>query len=98
MLRRVTDDSAMRPDKIRARLEIIDGMLRSITEHDVIDKIVWDARDGEEARDRLIAPPFSFSPVQAAHILDVPLRRRTQEGREQLRREANELRQQLREQ
>ena len=81
--------------QIRFRLEILDGLLRALSERAAVDETVWNAKHGDEARARLTSPPLSFSDVQALHILDAPLRRRTEADRARLQQEVNELRNQL---
>jgi DNA gyrase/topoisomerase IV subunit A len=94
---RVIDDHEIEQTRLRARLEIVDGLVRALIEHEAIDELMWSAQDSADAHAQLTAPPHSYSDIQAHHVLDLPLRRRTRADRERLHREAEGLRLQLRE-
>ncbi|MGI9602168.1 MAG: DNA gyrase subunit A [Acidimicrobiales bacterium] len=79
--------SEYRLAKAEARLHIVDGLLRAL---DLIDEIITLIRGSDDrsvARDGLMAEPFSFSEVQANHILDMTLGRLTRLGRSDLEEE-----------
>ena len=87
----ITRRSEHRLQKAQDRAHILEGLLRAI---DMIDAIIGVIRASENrpaARDRLQAEPFSFSEVQATHILDMPLGRLTQLGHSDLRTELDDL-------
>ncbi|MYB03934.1 MAG: DNA topoisomerase 4 subunit A, partial [Acidimicrobiaceae bacterium] len=88
----VTRRSEFRLAAARARLHIVEGLLRAL---DVIDEIIALIRASEDtasARAGLMAEPFDFSEAQANHILDMALSRLTRLGRSQLEAEAAEKR------
>jgi len=58
------------------RLHILDGLLIALDAIDEVVAIIRSSQDVAEARRRLIER-FDLSPVQAEHILDMPLRRLT---------------------
>jgi DNA gyrase subunit A len=84
--------SQYRLDKARNRAHIVEGLLRAI---DMLDQVIATIRgsaDRPEARTALMAEPFSFTEVQATHILDMTLGRLTRLGRSELEAEMEELR------
>ncbi|MFQ5557506.1 MAG: DNA gyrase subunit A, partial [Acidimicrobiales bacterium] len=88
----ITRRSQYRLGEARARLHIIEGLIRAL---DLIDQIIATIRasaDRATARAALMADPFEFSEVQANHILDMQLVRLTRLGHEQLQTEAEEKR------
>jgi DNA gyrase subunit A len=84
--------SEFRLKKAKDRLHIVEGLLKAIDMIDEIIAAIRSSQDKAEARAKLIAEPFTFSEIQAEHILDMPLSRLTRLGREQLEEEAGELR------
>jgi DNA gyrase subunit A len=83
--------SQYRLDKARNRAHIVEGLLRAI---DMLDQVIATIRgsaDRPEARTSLMAEPFSFTEVQATHILDMTLGRLTRLGRSELEAEMQEL-------
>ncbi len=83
--------SQFRLDKARNRAHIVEGLLRAI---DMLDQVIATIRgsaDRPEARTSLMAEPFSFTEVQATHILDMTLGRLTRLGRSELEAEMQEL-------
>jgi DNA gyrase subunit A len=83
--------SQYRLDKARNRAHIVEGLLRAI---DMLDQVIATIRgsaDRPEARTSLMAEPFSFTEVQATHILDMTLGRLTRLGRSELEAEMLEL-------
>ena len=84
--------SAYRLEKARNRAHIVEGLLRAI---DMLDQVIATIRgsaDRPEARTALMAEPFSFTEIQATHILDMTLGRLTRLGRSELEAEMEELR------
>ncbi len=80
-----------RLDKARDRLHILEGLLIALDAIDEVVAIVRSSQDAAEARERLIER-FSLTAVQAAHILDMALRRLTALAKLELETEATELR------
>jgi DNA gyrase subunit A len=83
--------SQFRLDKARNRAHIVEGLLRAI---DMLDQVIATIRgsaDRPEARTSLMAEPFSFTEVQATHILDMTLGRLTRLGRSELEAEMQDL-------
>ncbi len=88
----VTRRSEFRLAAARARLHIVEGLLRAL---DAIDEIIATIRASENtaaARASLMAEPYEFSEEQANHILEMALSRLTRLGRTQLETEAAEKR------
>jgi DNA gyrase subunit A len=83
-------------DAVRQRLEIVDGLLRALDERREVDAEIERSSDRNDARHRLTGDGLGFSPIQAEHILDMTLGRRTQLGQEELLREQRKLREDLR--
>ena len=91
----VTRRSEFRLAKCRARLHILEGLIRAL---DLIDAIIAAIRSSEDrasAQAALEAPPFGFSEKQASYILDMTLARLTRMGRVALEAEAAENRAQI---
>src|SRR5580704_5767689 len=83
--------SAYRLEKARNRAHIVEVLLKAI---DMLDQVIATIRasaDRPEARTSLMAEPFSFTEVQATHILDMTLGRLTRLGRSELEEEMAEL-------
>jgi DNA gyrase subunit A len=87
----VTRRTRFRLDKAEARLHIVDGLVRAVDIIDAIIKKIRASKDRTAARAALMAKPFSFSEIQANHILDLALGRLTQLGRDELLTEQREL-------
>ena len=88
----VTRRSEFRLRKARDRAHIVEGLLKAL---DMLDQVIAAIRasaDRGAARAALMAEPFSFSEVQANHILDMPLGRLTRLGRSELEEEMAQLR------
>ena len=77
--------------KAQDRLHILEGLLVALDAIDEVVAIIRSSQDAGEARDRLIER-FSLSDIQAAHILDMPLRRLTALAKIELEEEASGLR------
>ena len=84
--------SAYRLEKARNRAHIVEGLLRAIDMLDAVIATIRASADRPEARTALMAEPFSFTEVQATHILDMTLGRLTRLGRSELEAEMEELR------
>ncbi len=77
--------------KAQDRLHILEGLLIALDAIDEVVAIIRGSQDAAEARARLIER-FLLTEVQAAHILDMPLRRLTALAKLELEQEADELR------
>ena len=77
--------------KAQDRLHILEGLLIALDAIDEVVRIVRSSQDAAEARERLIER-FALSDIQAAHILDMPLRRLTALAKLELEEEAAGLR------
>jgi len=84
--------SEYRLGKARDRAHIVEGLLRAIDMLDAVIATIRASDDRPAAAQALIAEPFSFSEVQANHILDMTLGRLTRLGRTQLEEEMAKLR------
>jgi DNA gyrase subunit A len=84
--------SEYRLEKARNRAHIVEGLLRAIDMLDAVIATIRASADRPEARTSLMAEPFSFTEVQATHILDMTLGRLTRLGRSELEAEMEELR------
>jgi len=87
----VTRRSEFRLAKAQARAHIVEGLIRAIDLIDEIVALIRQSANRPEAREGLQAAPFSFSEVQAAHILDMPLGRLTRLGHSDLQTELDAL-------
>lgn len=83
--------SRFRLKKARDRAHIVEGLLRAIDMLDAVVALIRGSADRSEARQGLMADPFSFSEIQANHILDLTLGRLTRLGRSELETEMAEL-------
>ena len=84
--------SEFRLEKARNRAHIVEGLLRAI---DMLDAVIADhpgIGGPPGGPDALMAEPFSFTEVQATHILDMTLGRLTRLGRTELEEEMAQLR------
>ena len=88
----VTRRSEFRLAAARARLHIVEGLLKALGAIDEIIALIRASEDTAAARGGLMAEPFEFSEAQANHILDMALSRLTRLGRGQLETEAAEKR------
>ena len=79
--------SQFRLDKARNRAHIVEGLLRAIDMLDAVIATIRASDDRPAARAALMAEPFSFTEVQATHILDMTLGRLTRLGRSELEEE-----------
>jgi len=74
------------------RAHIVEGLLKAIDMLDAVIATIRGSDDRPAAREALMVEPFSFSDVQAAHILDMTLGRLTRLGRSELEEEMVKLR------
>ena len=88
----VTRRSEFRLAAARARLHIVEGLLRALGAIDEIISLIRASENTGAARTGLMGEPFDFSEAQANHILDMALSRLTRLGRSQLEAEAGEKR------
>ncbi len=87
----VSRRSQYRLRRAQERAHIVEGLLRAL---DMIDEIIALIRGSEDvaiARAALMEAPFSFSEIQANHILDMQLRRLAQLEHQKLKDEFEEL-------
>jgi DNA gyrase subunit A len=87
----ITRRSEYRLKKARDRAHIVEGLLRALDMIDAVIALIRGSADTDAARQGLMAEPFSFSEIQANHILDMPLRRLAQLEHQKLRDEMEEL-------
>jgi DNA gyrase subunit A len=83
----ITRRSEFRLRKARARLHIVEGLLRAIDMLDAVIAAIRASDDRPAARAALMVEPFAFSEEQANHILDMTLGRLTRLGRTELEEE-----------
>jgi DNA gyrase subunit A len=88
----ITRRSQYRLAAAEARAHIVEGMLRALDMIDRIIELIKGSADRGAARDGLMAAPFSFSEIQANHILDMTLSRLTRLGRDEYEAEMARLR------
>src|SRR5580698_234614 len=69
----VTRRSEFRLAKARARAHIVEGLLRAIDMLDAVIEAIRSSDDRPAAQRALESEPFSFSEIQANHILDMTL-------------------------
>ncbi len=77
--------------KAQDRLHVLEGLLVALDSIDEVVAIIRGSQDAAEARVRLIER-FLLTDIQAAHILDMPLRRLTALAKLELEEEATNLR------
>ncbi len=83
--------SSYRRGRAADRLHLVEGLLLAILDIDEVIQLIRGSDDAAQARERLMSV-FDLSELQAAHILDLPLRRLTKFSRLELDREQAELR------
>ncbi len=88
----VTRRSEFRLAAARARLHILEGLLRALEAIDEIIAVIRASADTAAARASLTSAPFEFSEAQANHILEMALSRLTRLGRAQIEAESIEKR------
>ena len=80
----ITRRSEFRLAKQRARVHILEGLIKALDLIDEIIKLIRGSADRAAAREGLMGKGFEFSEIQAEHILDMPLGRLTRLGRANL--------------
>jgi DNA gyrase subunit A len=93
----VTRRTQFRLEKAAARLHIVEGLVKAVDMIDAVVKAIRQSKDRAAARDALMGKRFGFSEIQANHILDMPLGRLTQLGRDELAKEHKDLEATIRE-
>ncbi|HUS61535.1 MAG TPA: DNA gyrase subunit A [Acidimicrobiales bacterium] len=88
----ITRRSEFRLKKAQDRAHIVEGLIKALDMIDAIIALIRGSDDKAAARQGLMAEPFSFSEVQAEHILDMTLSRLTRLGRTELDNEMAKLR------
>ncbi|HLH45814.1 MAG TPA: DNA gyrase C-terminal beta-propeller domain-containing protein, partial [Acidimicrobiales bacterium] len=88
----ITRRSEFRLAEARKRAHIVEGLIRALDMIDAIIALIRASDNRAAAREGLMAEPFSFSEIQANHILDMPLGRLTRLGRSELEDEMAALR------
>jgi DNA gyrase subunit A len=88
----VTRRSEYRLRRARDRAHIVEGYLRALDMLDAVIATIRASSDRGDARERLMADPFSFTEMQANHILDMTLGRLTRLARSELEEEMEQLR------
>ncbi|MEA2686728.1 MAG: gyrase subunit, partial [Actinomycetota bacterium] len=88
----VTRRSQYRLRRATERAHIVEGLIRALDMIDQIITLIRASADKAAAREGLMGEPFSFSEVQAEHILDMTLSRLTRLGRSDLEAEMAKLR------
>ncbi|MFZ4514902.1 MAG: DNA gyrase subunit A [Acidimicrobiia bacterium] len=87
----VTRRTQYRLRKAEDRAHIVEGLIRALDMIDAVIELIRGSADTDAARAGLMAAPFSFTEIQANHILDMPLRRLAQLETQKLRDEFAEL-------
>jgi DNA gyrase subunit A len=93
----VTRRTEFRLRKTKERAHVIEGLVKALDMLDAVIALIRGADDVDTARAGLMAEPFSFTEIQANHILDMPLRRLTALERKKLHDELEELLQAIKE-
>jgi DNA gyrase subunit A len=88
----ITRRSLYRLDKAQKRAHIVEGLLKALDMLDAVIATIRGSDDRSAARTALMSEPFSFSEIQANHILDMTLGRLTRLGRSELEEEIAVLR------
>jgi len=88
----ITRRSEFRLKKAKDRAHIVEGLLRALDMIDAIIALIRGSEDRGAAREGLMADPFSFTEVQATHILDMRLGQLTRLSRQDLEDEMAKLR------
>ncbi|MBG0812701.1 DNA topoisomerase (ATP-hydrolyzing) subunit A [Planomonospora sp. ID82291] len=83
--------SAHRRRKREERLHLVEGLVVALLNIDEVIRVIRSSDDSAQARERLMAA-YALSDVQAAYILDTPLRRLTRYDKLELDREQETLR------
>ena len=70
-----------RLERVRARLEILEGLIQAIDQWDLLSGLVASAADRHAAVEALRQSPLGMTEVQAHHVLDMRVTSRTIAGR-----------------
>jgi len=87
----ITRRTEFRLAKARDRAHRVEGLVRALNVIDEVIALIRASEDKAAARDGLMAEPFSFSEIQAEHILDMRLAQLTRLSRIDLEKELGEL-------
>ncbi|MDQ1509503.1 MAG: gyrase subunit [Actinomycetota bacterium] len=87
----ITRRSQYRLNQARDRAHILEGLLKALDTIDTIITLIRGSDSADAAKQALMASPYDFSETQAAHILDMALRRLAALERQKLRDEFDEL-------
>jgi DNA gyrase subunit A len=87
----ITRRTQYRLRKAQERAHIVEGLLRAIDMLDAVIATIRASDDRPSARTSLMDEPFSFTEIQATHILDMTLGRLTRLGRTELQEELAKL-------
>ncbi len=88
----ITRRTQYRLDKAKNRAHILEGLIRALDMIDAIIALIRGSDDRSDAREGLMTEPFSFSEIQANHILDLRLAQLTRLSRTDLEEELAKLR------
>ncbi|GAT68285.1 DNA topoisomerase IV subunit A [Planomonospora sphaerica] len=86
--------SAHRRRKREERLHLVEGLVVALLNIDEVIRVIRSSDDSAQARERLMAA-YELSEIQAAYILDTPLRRLTRYDKLELDREQETLREEI---
>jgi DNA gyrase/topoisomerase IV subunit A len=87
-----SEDPAYIRQRAVERLRVLDGVLRAIDLGWPLVEAIEESGTKADAHEVLTGPRFGFDEVQAAHILDLQLSRRTKQGRAFIQSERDYLR------
>ncbi|WP_158890318.1 DNA topoisomerase (ATP-hydrolyzing) [Amycolatopsis anabasis] len=87
----VTRRTRFRRRKREERLHLVDGLLKALLNIDKVIRLIRGSENAQAAKDGLMKQ-FKLSEIQAAYILDTPLRRLTKYDRLELEDEQEKLR------
>ncbi|MCO1579840.1 DNA topoisomerase IV subunit A [Crossiella sp. SN42] len=86
----VTRRTSFRRRKRQERLHLVEGLLRALLDIDKVIKLIRNSENAQAAKDGLMKQ-FKLSEIQAAYILDTPLRRLTKFDKIELEAEQEKL-------
>jgi DNA gyrase/topoisomerase IV subunit A len=89
-------EASRRLSSVQRRLHIVAGLAHALEQVDAVGEGLDAAEDRQAAKMRLTSHPLNYSEIQAEHILDMTMSRRTLQGRSALRDEQKELQVELR--
>ncbi|SEP47763.1 DNA gyrase/topoisomerase IV subunit A [Amycolatopsis saalfeldensis] len=90
----VTRRTRYRRRKREERLHLVEGLLTALLNIDKVIKLIRESENAQAAKDGLMQR-FKLSEIQAAYILDTPLRRLTKYDRLELESEQDKLREEI---